>query len=47
MGLADLDADSLAEAIDRVLLDPPPISEASVQRFAIETIAGQYLALSD
>jgi len=47
VGLADLDADSLAEAIDRVLLDPPPISEASVQRFAIETIAKRYLDLAD
>lgn len=47
VGLADLDADSLAAAIDRVLLDPPPISEASVQRFAIETIAKRYLDLAD
>ena len=47
MGLADLDADSLAAAMDRVLSDPPPIPEASVQRFAIETVAGRYLALAD
>jgi glycosyltransferase involved in cell wall biosynthesis len=46
-GLADLDADSLAEAIDRVLADPPMISEASVQRFAIVTVAERYLALAD
>ena len=46
-GLADLDADSLAEAIDRVLADPPMISEASVQRFAIEAVAERYLALAD
>jgi hypothetical protein len=46
-GSADLDADSLAAAIDRVLADPPPILEESVQRFAIETVAGRYLALAD
>lgn len=46
-GLADLDVDSLAEAIDRVLSDPPAIPESSVQRFAIETILKRYLELAD
>jgi glycosyltransferase involved in cell wall biosynthesis len=46
-GLADLDAESLAESIDRVLAAPPPISESSLDRFAIGSIAKRYLELAD
>jgi glycosyltransferase involved in cell wall biosynthesis len=46
-GLSSLDADSLGQAIDRVLADPPPISEASLHRFAIAEITKRYLELAD
>jgi glycosyltransferase involved in cell wall biosynthesis len=47
IGLADLTEESLAEAIDRVLANPPEIPESSVERFAIGEVAARYLALAD
>jgi glycosyltransferase involved in cell wall biosynthesis len=47
VGLAELTEESLAAAIDRVLGDPPPISDSTLERFAIESIAARYLALAD
>jgi len=47
IGLADLTEESLAVAIDRVLTNPPPITESSVERFAIAQVAARYLALAD
>ena len=47
VGLADLTEESLATAIDRALTNPPPITESSLQRFAIDSIVARYLALAD
>jgi glycosyltransferase involved in cell wall biosynthesis len=47
VGLADLTEEGLAEAIDRVLANPPPIAESSLERFAIDSIVARYLALAD
>jgi len=47
VGLADLTEESLAAAIDRVLANPPTITESSLERFAIESIVARYLALAD
>ncbi len=46
-GLADLTEESLAAAIDRVVANPPGITEASFEHFSIESIGKQYLALAD
>jgi glycosyltransferase involved in cell wall biosynthesis len=46
IGLADLNEESLATAIDRVLRDPPVIRPEHLSRFDIEKIAQQYLALA-
>lgn len=47
IGLADLTEESLAKAIDRVLANPPEITESSLGRFSIDAIADRYLALAD
>ena len=47
IGLSDLTEEDLAEAIDRVLENPPPISEADVERYAVDAITKRYLALAD
>lgn len=45
-GLCDLTEEGLAAAIDRVLANPPPISETHVEPFSIDRIAERYLALA-
>jgi len=46
VGLAELTEESLAEAIDRVTLKPPTITDEYVDPFRVEAIAGRYLALT-
>ena len=47
IGLADLTEESLAAAIDRVLVNPPTITESGLERYAIDSIVARYLALAD
>ncbi len=47
VGLADLTEEGLASAIDRVLTNPPPIPESSLERYAIDSIVARYLTLAD
>ena len=46
VGLAEMTEESLAEAIDRVTLKPPTITDEYVDPFRVEAIAGRYLALA-
>ncbi len=39
--------ESLVAAIDRVLVNPPTITESGLERFAIDSIVARYLALAD
>jgi len=45
IGLADLTEESLAAALDRVLVSPPQILPEHYQRFSASAIAARYLAL--
>jgi len=45
-GLADLTEASLANALERVLADPPQIRPEHYERFSASAIAARYLALS-
>lgn len=45
-GLAELTEESLAEAIDRVMLDPPRITDEHISPFRVQAIADRYLALA-
>lgn len=47
VGLADLTEESLAEAIDRVIDNPPSITEEHLRAFDIRAIADRYLALAE
>lgn len=47
VGMAELTEESLAAAIDRVVENPPAITEASYDRFEIGAITERYLALAD
>jgi glycosyltransferase involved in cell wall biosynthesis len=47
VGLADLTEESLAEAIDRVIEDPPPITDEHLRPFGVRAIADRYLALGE
>jgi len=47
IGLADLTAESLASAIDRVLASPPIITESRLDEYAIDAVVARYLALAD
>jgi len=46
VGLADLNEESLGEAIGRVVRDPPEIRLEHYERFAVATIAERYLGLA-
>ena len=46
VGLAELTEESLAEAIDRVMLNPPRITDEHISPFRVQTIAARYLALA-
>jgi glycosyltransferase involved in cell wall biosynthesis len=46
VGLSDLNEESLAEAIDRVVSSPPAILEEHLEPFRVQTIAKRYLALA-
>ncbi|SMF02281.1 glycosyltransferase [Pseudogulbenkiania subflava] len=45
-GLAACDPDSLAAAIDRVVATPPQLPPGALDRFAIDHVVDQYLALA-
>ncbi len=47
LGLADLTEASLAEAVDRVVADPPAITEEHVRPFVVAEIADRYLDLAE
>ena len=46
VGLAELTEESLAEAIDRVALNPPTITDEYIDPFRVRAIAGRYLVLA-
>jgi len=46
VGLAELTEESLAEAVDRVTLHPPEITDDHVDPFRVQAIADRYLALA-
>ncbi|WP_211236848.1 glycosyltransferase [Chitinimonas koreensis] len=46
-GLAELTPEALAAAIDRVLAAPPPIDPAALERFGVDHVTRQYLALAE
>lgn len=46
-GLADLTEESLADAMDRVVQDPPAVTETHVKPFLVEGITDRYLGLAE